>query len=379
MSWKDDRNNLECLYGEIDEDEDLDLCKLRSGRTCSRLCPYHIRQDRRGKHFKSDREAKKRRLDDSLRVLEYNPQCRYCGAIGAFREATCTRCGHIDDSIEDNNPTYLALHDLGRVVIYNPRFYFKERLNNWVCICPKIPFDHLSDIFEVVFKRLGRSFSINCITRELIYSIINELYGRGSEGHLTRRYLVYRERWLYIKREIALLSIDRDYDIFRIPDAGHFLVNLETYRPTFALLDRLEHYFVCLLPLLKEARRNGKRRNRPSIDVIILFLLYGFHPSLVVFYGWWASANETNICRYWRLPKSQHSLDKNEERVQAIFKEAKERFPFYLWPTTTTKIIQSIVGVRSEGLEASPFSALLPNAVFEQERPEVYYRDLCVP
>ncbi len=309
---------------------------------------FHI--DARGKHDTAYRRARKYRLEMFRNHLEVLCICPYCDATGNrndlfTHDGICTACGMVPESAMPVycDATYtqssfvttcypqFTLPDrvLANVVSYDPRFYIKERLNNWRCVCPIIPNEHFKLIIMEILHEIGysRGFSARLITRTVIYNVINRLFGSSpwkSKARIKedRRFLVYRERWMYIKRWMC-----ESTELFQITDAAEWTDRYYTYEPTDLLIQRLEQMLKVLefsfRELLYAEKKDGlKRHNRPRRDVAVLYLLYGLHPGLCVIYG----------TDYWKPPTTPKSQQENTQRFRILVESARERDPMNYWP-----------------------------------------------
>lgn len=275
-------------------------------------------------------------------------ECTNCGSFGFHEElftydGTCMQCGIVDDDnliLSARDTICYTQTMLVCAVRYDPRFYIKERLNNWRCICPVIPNEHFRTIIFEITREIGslRGFPARSISRSLIYHVINRLYGSSrvdEQGNSLRSCLVYRERWLYIKRWMCL-----QHDVFEIPDADEWLLRYAMTEPTPALISKIEWMMqileVSFKDILYAEKREGiKRHNRPRRDVAILFLLFGLHPGLIAVYG----------TDYWKPPATKKSQDENTTRFKILLQSARERYPMCRWPKDDVTL-DTIMSVR---------------------------------
>lgn len=310
-----------------------------------------LHPDSRGKHDRAHRAARKNRLAAAAHNIISLSRCSYCNATGyntvLFTPGgTCTACGTVDSEFVPLLDTSIISYNhtmLADAVRYDPRFYIKERLNNWRGVCPATPNENMREIILGVIGEIGRpsGFSARSISRSLIYDVINKLYGSSAlrtmdEWRGSRKCLVYRERWLSIKRWMC-----QNHQVFQIHDAEEWLDRFDRYAPCDTLIDRLERMMRVLEQSFKELlyseRKDGiKRHNRPRRDVSILFLLYGLHPALVAIYG----------TDYWKPPTTKKSRDENTLRFRVLLESARRRDPLNHWPSDTVTL-ETIMALES--------------------------------
>lgn len=314
-----------------------------------------VHPDRRGKHDREYRLARKARLEAWAALLNPMVSCPVCCAVDyadcLFTSGgTCTQCGiqpegfpmeYVDDrpgksSFIQPAQRYSVLDRLfSNVVVYDPVFYLKEGLNNWRCVCPIIPNEHLKLIIQEILHSIGsvRGFSARCLTRTVIYNAVNRLFGsspwkgnnheRSQHEKSNRKFLVYRERWLYIKKWMC------EQSVFAIVDADEWLARYKTTEPNIFLIEKLESMMKVIQRSFKEVlyadKRDGlKRHNRPRRDVCILFLLYGLHPAFLAIYG----------TDFWKPPTTRKSRDDNTERFKVLLNVARRMDPLNYWPSS---------------------------------------------
>jgi len=311
--------------------------------------------DGRGKHDKAYREQRRIRLIKLINsrcdiALCPNPACT--DPCIDQRKSVCISCGHctnesfIADAVTPD--CYFT-----PIVVYNSNFYFKERINNWRKLSPVIPMVELEQIYTCIkskHDRAGVQWSVKTISRNLIYEVVNDLYGHKSlpwkntendeqreENKLVeisnksnRRKLVYRERWIWIK---YFMCEKQNKDMFRVLFGHLFVTRFDRNYPTDELIALLEIMIQILDKPFKDtlfsSKRLGLRRhNRPSRDVVIIYLLYGIHPALTVIYG----------TDYWQPPKTTKSLYDNETRFKLLLEQVKEGNPQLPWPPVDINI-----------------------------------------
>lgn len=246
-------------------------------------------------------------------------------------DGVCTQCGTVSDDnacrIDENELPHRP-SPVSRLVTYDPRFYVKERLCNWKCDCPVIPNEHFKAIIQEIVHEIGRvrGFGAGAISRTLIYNVVNRLFGSSplrspNTTANNRRFLVYRERWLMIKKWMC------EQSIFEIPDAQEWLKRYHAYEPTKELIFMIERLMKVLessfkIALFSKKKEGLLRPNRPRRDVAILFLLYGLHPALSVIYG----------TDYWKPPTTKKSRDENSQRFKILLAHARRQEPMLYWP-----------------------------------------------
>lgn len=328
-----------------DEDENPPLEQRRT------LAWRKVHPDGRGKHDRTYRKLRKERIE-AFAIAKFptiTTDC--CGFVGqrddVFTDTgICMVCGCVSDDISDRIEKKQVIDrgsSMGKLVSYDPRFYVKERLGNWKCDCPAIPNEHFKKIITEIVFEIGRTsgFSARDISRTLIYNVVNRLFGnspwraRGVAAQ-NRRYLVYRERWLSIKRWMC------EQAIFSIPDAREWLDRYYRYEPNKALIDMLERMMRILESsfkrLLYSEKKDGlMRHNRPRRDVAILFLLYGLHPALSVIYG----------TDYWKPPVTKKSKEENTQRFKILLANARQHERMLHWPSddVTLDMIEATTSV----------------------------------
>ena len=297
-------------------------------------------------HDKSYRANRKKRIKAWIDRYNNMAVCDFCGKrdykYELFTdEGTCTNCGICEYGNNSYGEEYVDnFRWMANIVLYNPRFYVKERINNWWGICPRIPNEYLHEIIKGCFASLstenGASYHTKHFTRSLIYSVVNQLYGNKQsrsieENKRCRRFLVFRERWIWIKQFI----FTNFGSLLNIVGADEWLDRFYTYAPTRDLVFKLEKMIACLekefKTLLYAEKRNNnclKRHNRPCRDVTILFLLYGIHPGLNALYG----------TDYWKPPITQKSKLENTQRFKILLKLAREQNPLNSWPSNETTL-----------------------------------------
>lgn len=320
-------------------------CKIRLGKTqCGfRITTKSIKKvDLRGRHTAESRLARKNAYLDLLANACSHPPCVRCGEKRNFTvDDTCMACGNcsLDPSI-DGVPTFF---DTMRVDgLYNPVFYFMERIGNWTAKCPPIPATEFQLIIRKLCKKIGdyKYFSHRAITRERIYRVVNKLYGQSKED---RHKLVFRERWVAIKYWMC------QQPFFHIPDADVFLQRFNNFRPNQRCIETLRQMLIHLeeqfVPLPRKTTA-GKKRDRPweepkkpksdhrhnriCRDIAVLMLLAGIYPPLVVIFG----------RDYWRPPRTTKSRKENESRFQELLAVASRLHPDLLWPPTTLTLAE---------------------------------------
>lgn len=301
--------------------------------------------DGRGKHTKEYRRLRRERHDRYIENLYRVVACGECGAIdrplALFNEfGTCIRCGYTPAG--DCRPIgdYIDFDIRERCrVYYNPRFYIKERINNWRCICPEIPSERLFEIILEIGHELGyqEGGRVSRITREIVYRVVNRLYGTHHYPEIVdpalrraeeekqrgkRKYLVFRERWLWIKRWLCANN-----EFFHFEGAEEWITRFDQNKPNAELIYMLEKMAQvlekCFSELLYSPNRRGVRRhNRVCRDIIILSFLHAIHPGLFVIYG----------TDYWKPPITKKSLNENVERLRILLREVREHHPTMKWP-----------------------------------------------
>lgn len=290
---------------------------------------------------------------------------------------TCRKCGLCVPDYASDYADIVPFHArMQSLVVYNPRFYFKERLNNWRGMCPDIPNDCLTEIVCGVLRgaapdqgSLPSSVDAGRIRRTLIYSVVNRLWGLSPE---TRRRLVYRERWLWIKRWICFNANTFGVEIRHRLD---WLVRFNYFLPNSDLIHKLECMVRVLeMPfreLLYSVKRTALRRhNRVCRDIIILFCLYKLHPGLAVIYG----------TDYWTPPITAKSRANNVERIRVLLRAARERRPDFQWPDDSVTLDQVL---QADGVEVNmaqmdyETARLFPVAMHNLHTTVILYRQQC--
>lgn len=339
--------------------------------------------DKRGKHNREYRAMRKARLESWAQYLNPMVTCPNCGTMDYqdtlfTNEHTCTACGiqsedthifvhyrkdHNSTSFVAPQPIFSSVDRvLTNIVSYDPVFYLKEGLNNWRCICPNIPNEHFKLIIQEILHSVGRTrgFSAECLTRTLIYNAVNRLFGaapwkpekeRIRYEQENRKFLVYRERWLYIKKWMC------EQSVFDIPDAGEWLERYRGSEPNEFLIERIESMMKVIHKAFKSL--GPKKGNMPRRDVCILFLLYGLHPGFIALYG----------TDFWKPPTTEKSRRSNSQRFKRLLSIAKEMDPLNYWPddSITLDEIEAIQEVQIE-FDTLPLeiSFMLP-CVFEKD------------
>jgi len=260
-----------------------------------------------------------------------------CNTIGQrddlyTRDGTCLICGCVSMDVTDRIEERQVIshtRSITRIESYDPRYYVKERLGNWKCDCPAIPNEHFKLIIREIVSEIGRGRGFNArdLSRTLIYNVVNRLFGSSpwrtaQQTAQNRRFLVYRERWLTIKRWMC------EQQIFDIEDGDEWLNRYYRYEPNNELIQMLERMMQILelsfKQLLYAEKKDGLlRHNRPRRDVSILFLLYGLHPALSVIYG----------TDYWKPPATTDSQEENTQRFKILLSSARRREPMLRWPS----------------------------------------------
>lgn len=284
-------------------------------------------EDGRGKHDKKYREERLRRIRENPSFVI--SKCSKCGATDCLLDdSTCTECGFVDGNGSWIQPEYdFHTYALSSANVYIPRFYTRERYNNFSMVCPDIDGDILQDILLMVWYRItgGRRRPIHSseITRDTIYKSINQLYSKTQKRNLN-----LRERWLYIKNLMVA-----NFDVFNIEDGRKWNCWFYSIKPTKDLIDRLVLQSSCLEYYYDEARPSGKK-NRPNRDVIAIYLMYGYHPVLVIMYGW-----------YWNIPATYNNHNPKYQRLNEIFTRAAVENVFMKWPSTPLPTIGELLSL----------------------------------
>lgn len=310
---------LDDFYYSDDDDED-DSGDEEGISTIQRFpIKKRKREDRRGRHDKEYRARRKERIRSMYDIIISSGRdaCIECGSTEMAVDGTvCQSCGLVSDRqrIADNPPIHSGLRSL---VVYKPRFYIKERINNWRGICPHIQRQELCSILSELSKKQPRH--ISDITRSVIYDAVNKLWGNSPEN---RKKLVNRERWVWIKKFIA----ERP-NIFGLEGSQEYLDRFNQTYPSEQLIFRLEKLISVLEEFfpdqLYSKKRNGiKRHNRPSRDIVILYLLYGIHPALSTLYK----------IDYWQPLTTKKALEDNDKRVRILLENARNGYPRLKWP-----------------------------------------------
>lgn len=335
------------------------------------ICKQTSKTDGRGKHDKAYREKRKLEIMAKRANLVYtvaciNPNCTngYIDASGT----TCLTCGWINDTPNLSDGVNAGYYHVPEVV-YNSGFYFMERANCWRGKSPRIPPESLREILTAIHhhhecQRIH--WSVMTITRELIYEVVNKLYGQkkiysslaeaqaevvvdideddSNEldkltklnnnilelNKLNRKKLVYRERWIAIK---YIMCCAENRHIFSVAYSQLFIRRFEQSYPTDELINLLNLMIRILdrpfKDVLYASKRDGlKRHNRPSRDLVVIFLLYGIHPALYVIYG----------TDYWNPPITRKSLLDNQNRLKLLLQQARESHSLLPWPDESTSI-----------------------------------------
>lgn len=308
--------------------------------------------DLRGRHTAEDRYRKKLAYLEHWRLAINHPPCVKCGNESRFTldDDTCMSCGHCSrDPAIAGVPGFF---DLLRIDgIYNPIFYFMERVGNWTAKCPPIPAEEFQLILRKLCKQIGdfKYFSHRAITRELIYAVVNKLYGRRKED---RKKLVFRERWVAIKLWMC------QQEFFQIPDAAVFLQRFRTFRPSQRCLETLRQMLIHLEkrfvaqkrktreppsdvdpePKGKKKPKSEHRHNRICRDIAVLMLLAGIYPPLVVIFG----------TDYWRPPRTTKSRKENEQRFHELLAIASAEHPNLPWPPLSLSLSTVLSWDRAE-------------------------------
>lgn len=295
---------------------------------------YHCKKnesDSRGRHDKKYREERRKRMEEECSYIRR--ECSKCDGIDCFLDnGTCTNCGYVD-----GNGSYIQMEfdihtaRLHTRNVYIPKFYTREKYNNFRMVCPNIDSDILQDIlFEIWNSTTGgrrRKIHSTEITRDVIYKSINRLYA-GCE----KRYLNLRERWLTIKS--IMIS---NFDVFWIEDTTRFNCWYYSIRPTEELINRLVQQSD-LIDMTDDDESDG--RNRPNRDVIAIYLLLGFHPVLCLMYLW-----------YWNIPRTYRYRKNNFLRLERLFKISSKRHKFMKWPPIPLPSIEEIESLEDFPLE----------------------------
>lgn len=311
--------------------------------------------DRRGKHDREYRLARKARLESWLALLNPIVTCPICYAVDYSddlftSQGTCTQCGiqpegfpmdYVDTRpgkstfVQPSQGSNSYRRYFRHVVIYDPVFYLKEGLNNWRCVCPIIPNEHLKLIIQEILHSINavRGFSARMLTRTVIYNAVNRLFGsspwkvhnRQDHEKNNRRSLVYRERWLYIKKWMC------EQSVFEIPDAQQWLERYHATEPNQFLIDKLESMMKIVQQAFKsKGNTQMKRQNRPRRDICILFLLYGIHPGLIAIYG----------TDFWKPPTTEKSRKHNTNGFKSLLEIARQMDPLNYWPSSDLTLEQ---------------------------------------
>ncbi len=242
----------------------------------------------------------------------------------------CINCGIVQLKDYRSNGNLSHMERLfTNLVIYDPVFYLKEGLNNWRCKCPLIPNEHFKLIIQEILHSIEkpRNFSARDITRTVIYNAVNRLFGsapwygdpktRKENEQKNRKHLVYRERWLFIKKWIC------EQSVFGIVDAHEWLERYRISEPNEFLIEKLEQMMKVIQHAFKcHNQSSSTKQNRPRRDVCILFLLYGLHPGLSVIYG----------TDFWKPPATEKSRLSNTQRFKVLLEIAKQLDPLNYWP-----------------------------------------------
>lgn len=337
--------------------------------------------DKRGRHDRQYRTNRKTVLEN--RIADINPlvSCDNCMAIDRAdvlftHLGTCRVCG-----LESQESIWLAApapkdckimldYDVGlssnhralvTLNVYNPGFYLKEGLNNWRCICPIIPNEHFKIIITEILNSIGKykKFDIAEISRTVVYNAVSRVFGaspwttidRHGKEKKNRRFLVYHERWLFIKKWFCEQS-----SYFEIENSQEWLRRYHLTEPNEFLIEKLEYMMKIIHQSYVDLKLKGKQ-NRPRRDVCILFLLHGIHPALTVFYG----------TDFWKPPTTMQSRLKNEFLFKTLLVRAKEIDPSCPWPSDSLSIdeienfTETIIDFNEITLELSFILPFLPD------------------
>lgn len=270
--------------------------------------------------------------------------CSWCQTRDYYDElfladGTCRECGTVNDGGFNPGNDYVTRLDRYMAhTKYNAIFYCKERLNNFAFKCPPIKPKHLYRITSTIITLTSAplAFNVRELTRSLIYSAVNKLYGAKKPGpddweflviatnQKNRKHLVYRERWHYIKywmcEQPGLCIVDGDKWYQR---ANLTLPRTELIEHLERMIKVLEVDFLDLLYAPIKDPSTHRRHNRPCRDIVVLFLMHGIHPVLTVIYG-------TN---FWKPPKTEKSRQENVARFRILLAKAREKAPYFRWPS----------------------------------------------
>lgn len=284
--------------------------------------------DRRGKHDKYYRQKRKEII--SREASHQATPCHGCGYTDCFLDdGTCTNCGLCSDQLQFGDAIDFRSAGMATCSVYSPCSYSREKFNNFRCNGPEIQRENIIDITLSVWSALYEEggFNSNKITRKVIYKSINNLYKNEKKN------LVLRERWLYIK-----LFMCSNFDIFLIKDKTGFNNWYYKFRPTEYLVNRLVLQ-ISMLEKYFDARPYGIK-NRPSRDVLAIYLLEAYHPVLLILYGW-----------YWKIPNTYKNKN-NYNLLNDIFKKAKKEFAFCKWPSIPLKTIDQLQSINESILDS---------------------------
>lgn len=238
--------------------------------------------DRRGRHTKADRLARKRN-----QFVPEPQKCRGCASILDPAICTdegdalvCSNCALVDDTpcFDLESPTISA--ETNRT-FYRHKNYFSERLLQARDKEPRFTeneLDLFSSVYDIFRLQCPLVWSESQFTKKHAARICRLIVKQYPKSVFKRRL----ERWFQYRNYIC-------------GDVGNQLP-LDISNALKILFDAYSHFFVVYI-----TKNDLCRKNITQLDLVILILLYNLHPTFVNEHGWYFLnsniLNKTNSIR----------------------------------------------------------------------------------